>query len=69
MNANEIISEARLAWRRFLCRKLGHVNYGVHYPGIPQSHCRRCGKKSHFAAEYVKDDLDILAPEYAGWRT
>jgi len=36
-----------MRFRKWLCAKFGHKFYcdnSGHYPGLPQSHCWRCGK-------------------------
>ena len=40
----KLIMRARRCFWRWQCRKYGCITTGPYY-GMPQSHCRRCGKR------------------------
>jgi hypothetical protein len=47
-------------WRRFWewqCKKYGCITIGSYY-GMPQAHCRRCGKKTSYAADFCEDKIE-----------
>lgn len=44
----------RRRWRRWLCKKFGCLLYGPWY-GMAQASCRRCGKRTSFAASHVPE--------------
>jgi hypothetical protein len=39
------------------CKKYGCIKYGSYY-GMPQAHCRRCGLKTSFAADFCEDRIE-----------
>lgn len=44
-------------WRAFWewqCQKYGHLTSGPE-TGLPQAHCRRCGRKTWHAADFCDD--------------
>lgn len=53
------------------CRRIGcqtTVPSDGGYPGMPQSHCYRCGMKTCYAADWVKEDFALpIRPEINLW--
>jgi len=39
------------------CKKYGHITYGSYY-GMPQAHCRRCGRKTSYAADFCEEQIE-----------
>ncbi len=51
------IKKIKRAYFEWLCDKFGCITTGPYY-GMPQAHCRRCGKKTYFAADYCSDYIE-----------
>lgn len=68
MNSTELVSP------NAKCRALGcqtHVPWYGGYPGMSQSHCTRCGMRTHYAQEGVEDFVEPHYPEsdwYYRWK-
>lgn len=52
----------RRRWHVFLCRQTGCIHSGPYY-GMPQAHCRRCGKKT-WSAEVNAEEWIVPWGEY-----
>lgn len=50
-------------WREIVCSIKGHmffVGWGGGYPGMPQAHCYRCGKKDTIPGTSGPDWIDPI---------
>lgn len=59
---NKTVPESKnQKFREWWCKKFGHITTGPFY-GMPQSHCRRCGKRNWCAMEDSPEYSEVWGP-------
>lgn len=57
----------KVRFNQWRCKKSGCLTTAEYYVGMPQSHCRRCGKMTYYADRKICNPWELPRGDYLKW--